>query len=176
MGHRKPCFGGPALALAMPAAGLAAPHDLTIDRGIVQSAGSGQIVLTALDGNSFSLAVSDATRVRVNGAHASLSDIQPGFVATVAHEGYAPALFVRAFGQVTLTIDRGVVTAMTRYAITLRTSNGATAVVALDGNTQIRFLGLPVRRFLVRPGAFVAVMHGPNGPAKLVNVLKRTGA
>jgi len=163
-----------ALALALPAAGLA--QDRLGDRGIVQSVDSSQIVLTRLDGSVASFAVSPSTRVRLNGARATLTDIHPGYVAMVLHEGGAPALLIRAFGQALLTTDRGLVTALTRSSITLRSLDGATIVVSLDQNTQVRFLGLPVRRFLVRPGAFVAVMHGPDGPAKLVNVLKRTGA
>jgi hypothetical protein len=163
------------LALALPAAGMAA-RGTTIDQGVVQSVDSGQIVLRALDGNSFSLAVSATTKVRLNGARASIAEIQPGFVATVVHHGKAPALLVRAFGQVPLATDRGVVTALTRSAITLRTAEGTTVSVQLDGSTQVRFLGLPARRFLLRPGALVAVKHGANAPAKVVNVLKRAGA
>ena len=163
-----------ALALALPAAGLA--RDRLSDRGVVQSVDSSQIVLRALDGNVASFAVSPATKVRLNGGHAALSEIHPGYVATVVHAGNAPALLIQAFGQPVQLTDRGVVTALTRSAITLRTVNGATVVVTVDSQTHVRFLGVPVRRFLLRPGAFVAVTHGQDGPATLVNVLKRTGA
>ena len=50
-------------------------------------------------GASSSFAVSPTTRVRLNGARASLADIQPGFVATVVHDGGAPAMLIRAFGK-----------------------------------------------------------------------------
>ena len=73
------------LAFALPAASTAARVDPTTDRGVVQSVGSDQIVLRALDGSVVSFAVSSATRVKLNGVQVSLADIQPGFVASVVH-------------------------------------------------------------------------------------------
>jgi hypothetical protein len=164
------------LALALPAAGMSAVGDVTTDRGVVQSVGSGQIVLAALDGSVVSFAVSPTTRVKLNGVRVSLAEIRPGFVATVTHKGTAPAILIRAFGQPAKVTDRGIVTALTRSAITLRTSGGATVSVSLDPSTRFRFLGLPAKRFLARPGALVAVTHTVDAPAKVVNVLKRAGA
>ena len=166
------------LALALPAAGIAATADVTTDRGIVQSVsvGSGQIVLAALDGSIVSFAVTPTTRVRLNGIRVPLSDIRPGFVATVTHDGSSPAVLVRAFGRPASVTDRGVVTVLTKSSITLRTIGGATVTVSLDTGTRFRFLGLPARRFLARPGALVTVTHTGDAPAKAVNVLKRAGA
>ena len=55
-----------ALALAAPAAGLAA-HTAALDRGVVQSVDSSQIVLRALDGSTVSFGLLPGTRVRVPG-------------------------------------------------------------------------------------------------------------
>ncbi len=164
------------LALALPAAGMAAADDVTTDRGVVQSVGSGQIVLRALDGSVVSFTVSPTTRVKLNGARVSLADIKPGFVATVVHDGAAPAMLIRAFGKPAKVTDRGVVTALTRSAITLQTADGVTVTVALDPSTQFRRLGLPAKRFLARPGALVGVTHAVDGPARVVNILKRARA
>ncbi len=164
------------LTFVVPAAGIAAPGERTIDGGIVQSVGSGQIVLRSLDGSVVSFAVSPRTRVKVNGVRASLRDIGPGFVARVVHDGAAPAMLVQAFGAATTATDRGIVTALTKSAVTLRTTGGASVTVQLDGSTRYRFLGLPGRRFFARPGAVVAVTHAADGPATVVNVLKRAGA
>lgn len=164
------------LALALPAVGGAATADLTTDRGVVQSVGAGQIVLRALDGSAESFTVSSVTRVKLNGVRASLSDIRPGFVAAVVHDGSAPAVLIRAFGTQVIVTERGVVTALTKSAITLRTAGGATVSISLEPSTRFRFLGLPARRFLARPGAYVAVMHAVDAPAKLVNILKRARA
>ena len=55
-------------------------------------------MLRELDGSTASLAVGPKTRVKVNGLLATLTDIRPGFVATVVHNGAKPAQVVRAFG------------------------------------------------------------------------------
>jgi hypothetical protein len=164
------------LAFVVPAAGNAARVEPTIDRGVVQSIGSDQIVLRSLDGSVASFAVSTRTRVKVNGVRASLHDIAPGFVARVVHDGGAPAVLVQAFGATTTLTDRGVVTALTKSAVTLRTPGGGTMTVPLDGSTRFRFLGVPGRRLLARPGAVVSVTRAADGPATVVNVLKRAGA
>jgi hypothetical protein len=166
------------LALALPAAGLAAPGRATIDRGVVQSANAGQIVLRTLDGVSLSFQVTPFTRVRVNGRPAAITDVGPGFVAEVAADRKGRAVLVRAFGTsaAAATInDRGVVTAISSTAITLATDAGP-RTIALDRSTQFRVAGIPAGPHAVRPGAIVVVTHGPDAPAVVVNVLKRTGA
>ena len=84
---------------------------------------------------------------------------------------------IKAFGtsgSATIT-DRGLVTAVSKTAITLTADDGI-RTIALDGNTRFRRLGLPVGRQAARPGALVAVTHAPDAPAQVVNVLKRAGA
>ena len=87
------------LALAVPASGISATAGPTIDQGIVQSVGSDQIVLRALDGSVTSFAVSAATRVRLNGQPSSLANLQPGYVASVVHNGTAPAVWSAPSGS-----------------------------------------------------------------------------
>lgn len=164
------------LALVLPAAGVAAPGDKPVDRGIVQAVGPQQIVLTALDGSVLSFSVSPETRVRINGGRASLGEIRPGFVASVLHDRRARAILIEAFGTPVTITNRGVVTALTPAAITLRTPGGGTLTVSLDKSTRFRFLGLPAKRLLARRGALVAVTHATDAPALVVNVLKRAGA
>ncbi len=161
------------LALAVPTAGMAASADTTTDRGVIQSVESQQIVLRALDGSTLSFAISQTTRVKLNGVRVSLADIKPGFVATVTHNGGAPAVVIRAFGRPTNVTDRGVVTALSKFAITLQTAGGATVTVSLDQNTRFRRLGLVVKRAVARPGALLAVIHAGDAPARVVNVIKR---
>jgi len=166
------------LALALPAAGLAAPGRVGVDRGVVQSVNAGQIVLRTLDGGSLSFQVVPRTRVRLNGRRAAITDVGPGFVAEVAADGGGRALLVRAFGTsstATTINDKGVVSAVTRTAITLTTDAGA-RTIALDRSTRFRVLGLPAGLHAVRPGVIVVVTHAPDAPALVVNVLKRAGA
>jgi hypothetical protein len=164
------------LALALPAAGVAASGDKPVDRGVVQSVSQTQIVLTALDGSVLAFSVSPDTRVRLNGSRATLGDIRPGFVANVTHNRRARAIAIMAFGTPATVTDRGTVTTLTPSAITLRTPGGDSLSFAIDRNTRFRFQGLPARRFAARPGALVTVTHATDAPALVVNVLKRAGA
>jgi hypothetical protein len=165
------------VALALPAAGLAASAGVKVDRGVVQSVNASQIVLRTLDGGSMSFQVVPRTRVKLNGRPATITDIGPGSVAEVTADGRGRAVVIRAFGTAgTATItDRGLVTVVSRTALMLTTDSG-TRTIALDGNTRFRVAGIPGGRQAVRPGALVAVTHAPDSPALVVNVLKRPGA
>jgi hypothetical protein len=164
------------VALAVPAAALAGAQATGVDRGVVQSVDASQIVLRTLDGGVVTYSVVPRPVVRLNGARAAIADIRPGFVARVSHDGNAHALLIQAFGAVVTTTDRGIVTAVSRSAITLRVANGASLTLALDGSTRFKFHGAPSRRALARVGAQVAVTHAGDAPATVVNVLKRAGA
>jgi hypothetical protein len=165
------------LALALPAAGLGARSVVNVDRGVVQSVNAGQIVLRTLDGGSLSFQVVPRTHVRLNGRPAAIGEVAAGFVAEVSADRKGRAVLIRAFGTsgVVATTDRGVVTAVSKTALTLTTESG-TRTIALDGNTRFRVVGLLAGRAAVRPGALVAVTHAPDAPAQVVNVLKRAGA
>jgi hypothetical protein len=164
------------VALALPAASLAGPREKGADRGVVQSVDSSQIVLRALDGAVVTFSIVPRTVVRLNGSRAAIDDIRPGFVARVAHDARAHALVIEAFGAPVATIDRGVVTGISRNAITLRIAGGGSLTLAIDATTRFKFHGAPSRRQLARPGAQVAVTHKADAPATVVNVLKRAGA
>jgi hypothetical protein len=164
------------MALVLPAAGVAAPRAKPVDRGVVQSVSPSEIVLTALDGSVLTFPVTPKTKVRVNRARASLDDVRPGFVASVTRDRKAQAVRIDAFGKVATVTDRGVVTALTRNAITMRTADGGTLTIPLDRKTRFRFRGRAARPALARPGALVAVIHATDAPALGVNVLKRAGA
>ena len=162
-------------ALALPAAALSAPSDLANDQGIVQSVGQTRIELRALDGSVTSFAVSAATRVRINGQPGVLTDIRPGYVATVTHNGDRPAVLIRAFGKPALISSRGIVSSLTRTSITIGGDAGP-VTIPLDRRTEFRFRGGPGFRWQARPGALVVVKYREGGPAKSVNILKRARA
>ncbi len=166
-----------ALAAGLLAVAAAAPHlaaagsPRVVDRGVVQAVTERRIVLRELDGSLVSLAIGPATRVRVNGSPAPLEAVRPGFVAVVIHEGDEPARIVRAFGKVTVT-DRGIVRALRRTAISLRTAPGSVVEIALTPATRFRRGGAPVPRRAARAGARVAVVHREGGAAITVKVLQ----
>lgn len=162
-----------AAMIGLPGVAGAGTVALQTDRGVVQSISETQIELRALDGSIIPLAIGPATRIRLNGAAAALSQIKPGFVAEVLHRGARPAVLVRAFGKTPILTDRGIVTALTRTAITVRTESGALVTIPLEASTRFRRFGQPVGRFAARPGARVAVRHPENEAARLVTVLKR---
>ena len=163
------------VALAVPAAALSAPADIANDQGIVQLVSPTQIELRALDGSVASFAVSAATRVRVNGLSAQVTDIRPGYVATVTHDGDRPAVLIRAFGKPALNRSRGIVSSVTRTSITVDSDAGP-VTITLDRATTFLFRGGPGFRWQARPGALVVVKYRDGGPAKSVNVLKRARA
>ena len=158
--------------LVLPGVSGAGTAALQLDRGVVQSISDTQIELRALDGAVLTLTIGPTTRLRLNGAPASLAQIRPGFVAEVLHRGARPAVVVRAFGTVPILVDRGVVSSLSRTSITVLTDAGTTVTIPLDAATRFRRLGRPVPRAAARAGARVAVRHPEGGPARLVTVLR----
>lgn len=157
-----------ATALALAGVAGAALRGATIDRGIVQSVSQTQIVLRELDGRQVTLAVGPGTRVRVNGSAASVADVLPGFVAAVVHDGATPARTIRAFGLVRRLGDRGVVAAVTRRTLTIRTPAGALLTFRRGLRTRVRRHGLPAGWAAIRPGTIADVTHTRLGVALLV--------
>jgi hypothetical protein len=151
----------------------AAVRELEIDRGIVQSVSTTQIVLRELDGNSVALAVGSATRVLLNGFPAQLSDIQPGFVAAVAHNGPRPARVIRAFGRVAANVDRGVIASVSGRQFVLRLADGSLLTLRVTPSTRVRLNGFPATPAAIRPGRLARVTHTADGRAKLVQLVGR---
>lgn len=159
--------------LSLAGTASAGLRDLTIDRGIVQSVSASQIVLRELDGSSVALAVNDTTRVLLNGAPATLTDIQPGFVAAVAHNGPRPARVVRAFGRVATTVDRGVIASASAKQFTLRRADGSLLALRITPSTHVRLNGFPATPAAIQPGRFARVTYTADGKAKLVQLFGR---
>jgi len=141
-----------------------------VDRGIVQSVSASQIVLRELDGSVVSIAVDSGTQVFLNGRPAALTDIQPGFVALVAHNGQDPALTIRALGRVQPAVDSGVIVSRTGVVLKIRTADGATMSFRITVRTKIRWRGLPARVAVLKPGRYATVVHTAAGEALRVAV------
>jgi uncharacterized protein DUF5666 len=163
-----------AAALALPAAALAATH-AGVNRGVVQSVDSSHIAVTALDGSTITFETSPRLVVRLNGRPASLGEITPGLVADVAVDPKGRAVLIKAFGGQANVTERGVVTAVSKSSVTI-SAPGGPKTVAFDKNTHFKVQGGPGKRGALRVGVSVAVTHAPDGPAQVVNVLKRAGA
>ncbi len=161
-------------SLALPAAAVAASHAGVVSRGVVQSIDPTHLVLRTLDGSVVTFDLTVGTDVRINGGPGSASDIAPGSVAEVVVDRKGRVLVIRVLAPPVVT-DRGVVTAVTKASVTISTSAG-NRTFALDRSTRFRVNGGTARRGAVRPGASVTVTHAIDGPAQVVNVLKRPGA
>jgi len=163
-----------AAALLLPATALAVTH-AGVNRGVVQSVDASHVVVRALDGSTVTFDLSPRLVVRLNGGPAALGDITPGVVADVAVDAKGRAVMIRAFGAQTTVTEKGLVTAVSKTSITIATAGGP-RTVSLDRNTRFKVQGGPGKRLAVRVGVSVAVTHAPDGPALVVNVLKRAGA
>jgi hypothetical protein len=172
--HRILAVAAVAVALALPATALAATS-AGINRGVVQSVDAAHIVVRALDGSTVTFDLAPRLVVRLNGGPGSLDDITPGVVADVAVDGRGRAALIKVFGAQTSLTERGVVTALSKTSLTFSTAAGP-RTVALDKNTHFKVQGGPGKRLAIRVGVPVAVTHAPDGPAQVVNVLKRAGA
>jgi len=160
-------------ALSLAGTATAAPSGPTIDRGVVQSVSPGRIVLRELDGSTVAITIGATTRVLLNGLPATITDIRPGFVAAVAHDGTAPARVIRAFGRIQTVIDRGVVVSVSGRTFVIRTLDEATHTFRVTARTRVRWRGLRVTIAAIQPGRFVEVAHTPGGEAVRVVVRGR---
>ncbi len=159
--------------LALAGTANAGLRDLTIDRGVVQSVSSTQIVLRELDGSSVALTVNGTTRVLLNGSPAQLTDIRPGFVAAVAHNGPRPARLIRAFGRVAAIVDRGVIVSTSPRQFVLRRPDGSLLTLRVTPSTRVRLNGLPATPAAIRLGRLARVTYTADGRAKLVQLVGR---
>ena len=159
--------------LGLAATAGAAVGELEIDRGIVQSVSTSQIVLRELDGSSVSLVVNADTRVLLNGSPAQLADIKPGFVAAVGHNGDRPARYVRAFGRVAANVDRGVIAGVSGRQFTLRRGDGSLLTLRVTPSTRVRLNGFPATAAAIRPGRLARVTYTTDRKAKLVQLFGR---
>ena len=162
--------------LGVAGTATAAVGELEIDRGVVQSVSTTQIVLRELDGSSVALAVNGSTQVLLNGSPAQLADIQPGFVAAVAHNGPRPARIIRAFGRIATTTDRGTIASVSSRQFVLRRADGSLVTLRITPSTRVRLNGRPATLAAIRPGRLALVTYTAEGKAKLVQLVGRRRA
>lgn len=151
-------------ALLAGGAASARNINLVLDRGVVQSVSSSQVVLRALDGSTITITVGPRTRVFLNSDPAPLSSIQPGYVAGALHDGSRPAVYVRAVGRAPLVIDRGLIVSISSTTLTLRTSGGV-VMITVGAGTSVLLNGQSATLADLKPGYAAEVAHRGNEPA-----------
>jgi hypothetical protein len=161
-----------ALAVADPAA---AARNATVDRGVVQSITSTQIVLRGLDGGTLSFTIGPRTQVLLNGVASSTSAIQPGFSAAVTHTAAGRAVLIRAFGKprAVKQIDKGVIVSVAPTLLVLRQVDGTKVSVSVGPQTSVILDDVFATLAELRPGYLAAVLHYGAQPAREVRALKR---
>jgi hypothetical protein len=154
-----------------PVAALPLPG--VVDRGIVASISPTAIVLTELDGTSVTIQLDALTRVLLNGQPAALTDIRPGFVATVAHPPGGPARMIQAVGRVPPRTDTGIVQTVSADAIVLIERGGSTIRIAIDSSTVVLVNGSPATIADVKPGFLASALHAGTAPARVVRAFRK---
>jgi len=143
---------------------------LVLDRGVVQSVSSGQVVLRALDGSTIPITIGPHTKVFLNDSPAPLSAIQPGFVAGALHDGGKPAVYIRAVGtRAPLVTDRGIIVSVGPTSLVLRVVGG-TVTITVGPATSIQLNGSPAGISDLRPGYIAEVAHRGSEPALTIRV------
>jgi hypothetical protein len=143
-----------------------------LERGIVQFAGGGSIVLRELDGSVVTIAVVPQTLIVVNKQPSTLAEIQVGFVAEVLHFGNGPAVGIKAVGLARQQRDRGAVQSVGPASFVLVTAAGP-VTVSVGPTTLILLNGRPVALADLKPGDLVVAVHHGSSPATEVRALGR---
>lgn len=151
-------------ALLAVGAASARNVNLVLDRGIVQSVSSAQVVLRALDGSTITITVGPRTRVFLNSDPAPLNAIQPGYVAGALHDGNRPAVYVRAVGRAPLVVDKGVIASVSSTSLALRTAGGV-VTITVGPSTSVQLNGQSANLGDLRPGYAAEVAHRGSEPA-----------
>ncbi len=151
---------------ALVASGTASARSshFVIDRGVVQSVSSTQVVLKALDGSTITITIGPKTKVFLNDSPSQLSAIQPGYVAGALHDGNRPAVYIRAVGRAPLVVDKGVIVSVTSTSLVLRTASGI-VTITLGPSTSIQLNSRSAGIGDLRPGYAAEVAHRGSEPA-----------
>ncbi len=148
------------------------------DRGIVQSAESGTLVLRALDGSSIVIQVDARTKIAIGDRPAAATDIQPGSVATVRHQEGGPALDIRVAlpPRPKLRSDRGITERISPGSIVIRVRDSSAIQIAVGRATRLEAAnGRAAAPADLRVGLLVDVLYDPAGatPAQSVRIIRR---
>ena len=151
---------------------------LATDRGIVQSAVSGALVLRALDGSSLVVAIDARTRIFVGDRPVAVADIQPGSVATVRHRQAGPAIEIRVAlpPKPKLRTDRGITESVSPGGVLISLRDGTTKAIAIGRSTRVQTPnGREAPLSELRVGLLVDILYDPAGatPAPSVKIIRR---
>jgi hypothetical protein len=117
--------------------------------GIVQSATAGAVVVKELDGSTVSVPVGPSTHVFVDGLRATVSGIQPGFVASATWKAGKAADELLVFDP---SATVAVVQSVSTRAVVVTTAAGKTVTVHVTPKTRVLVDGDPASLHSVAAG------------------------
>lgn len=140
--------------------------------GVVEAVGSDSITLTLKKGGSVTIPVTADTKIRVNGASGSLSDIQVGFRAEVklASDGSAQAINAKAAAFKSEV--HGLVSAVGASSLTLKLKNGDSVEIAVTSDTKIHLKCGPGSLSDIQVGFRAKVKRNSDGSARRIQAVQ----
>lgn len=144
-------------------------------QGIVQSVDATSVVLTGLDGSTVTVSITPATRVFVDGSHARVAEVEPGFVVAVTWVG-GKARVLEAFDLSSPgAVEMGVVRSVSARIVVVRRSDGATVRIRVGPHTHVLLGGNRMSLHAVKAGytvVFAAANVRGGKPAGLLRFLR----
>jgi hypothetical protein len=152
----------------------ARPGPMRIGTGIVQAVRPHALVVRQLDGRTVRVLVGPRTKVSVDGARASLADVQPGFVVRFAGRAGRSAQSVQASDPAATarTAAGPAVQSVSADAVVLTTQAGATLTIPIGARTRVTLDGSAVSIAEIRPGDQLIQVAGTGGGKKPARVLR----
>jgi preprotein translocase subunit YajC len=138
--------------------------------GTVAAVGSDSITLTLKKGGSLTLAVTADTKIRVNGAPATLADVLVGYQAVVKRASDGSAQRIDAKDPAFKKVVHGIVDSVGTDSITLKLKkDGSSLTIAVTADTKIRVNGSPGALSDIHAGFRAEVKQNSDGSAKAIN-------
>lgn len=152
--------------------GLKATSNARVVKGIVDSVGTDSITLKHKDGSTLTIAVTSETKIRVNGADATLADIHAGFRAIVLRNSDGSAKAIVAKDAAFKSEVHGVVSAVGSDSITLKLKNGDSVEIAVTSATKIHLKCGPGTLADIEVGFRAKVKRNSDGSARRIQAVQ----
>jgi hypothetical protein len=144
-------------------------HTVIYDRGKVTAVGSLTLTLKELDGSVVMVAVAPNAAVKLNGAPATLAQVQAGDSATTMGIDGAPATQLEATSPPQPPVNtQGRVLAVSSSSLTLKEQNGTVVTIQVAPNASVKVNGQSAQLSQIQPGFSATTAAVGDLPAKAV--------
>ena len=144
-------------------------HTIVYDRGKVTAVGSLTLTLVESDGSTVTVSIASNATVKLDGATATLAQVQPGDNAmTVGIDG-APAIQLQATAPPLPPVTtQGRVLAVGSSSLTLKEQDGTVVTIAVAPNAVVRVNGQPAQLAQIEAGFSATMVTVGDLPARAV--------